>query len=305
MEQTIAVAVHGGLGSDLIFLKSHLKETEQGLILATETSYEILKCGGSALDAVEAAVKILEDDPHFNAGRGSALNCRGEIEMDASIMDGNTLKAGAICLAKNIKNPISLARAVMNKTKHVFLAGYGAHEIAKLEKKICVEADSYFITQHQYEAFKKERDEKTFQDILKKRIFGTVGAVALDRKGNLASATSTGGTTNCLAGRIGDSCVIGAGCYANNNSCAVSCTGEGEFIITGVIANTIALMNEFEMSLQEACDHVIHIRNNDIKKEMGAIAVDRKGEIGFTFNTETMSRAWMSETKPLEVKIFK
>lgn len=304
MKNKIAIAVHGGVGGSLSFLSSHLKETESGLSLAALTGYEVLQSNGSALKAVEEAVKILEDDPHFNAGRGSALNCKGEVQMDASIMNGKNLKAGAVSLIKNVRNPISLAHAVMDKTKHVFLSGEGALEVANLEK-IIFEVDSYFITEHQYEAFHEENDRETLQEIFKKKMSGTVGAVAVDKKGNVAAATSTGGTNNCLAGRIGDSCIIGAGCYANNDTCAVSCTGEGEFLITGVIANTIALMHEFKMPLQEACDYVIHTRNKKVKNDMGVITVNRYGDIGYAFNTEIMRRAWISTDKILEVKIFK
>lgn len=304
MDKKIAMAVHGGIGADPVYFNSHAKEIKAGLSLAALTGQRILEKGGSALNAVEEAVKILEDDLHFNAGRGSALNYRGEVEMDASIMDGSNLKAGAVCLVKNIKNPVSLAKAIMERTSHVFLDGHAALDIAKLEQ-ISLEPDSYFITEHQYNAFKKEHDLESFQDVLKKKILGTVGAVAIDKQGNLAAATSTGGTTNCLVGRIGDSCIIGAGCYANNNSCAVSCTGEGEYIITGVIAHTIALMAELKMSIQEACDYVIHTRNKHLNKEIGVIAIGKSGEIGCAFNTQTMARAWLSEEKPLEVQIFK
>lgn len=300
----IAIAIHGGAGHPTHYTMDHIKENEEGLACAAEKGYDILKKGGSSLDAVEEAVKVLEDNPHFNAGKGSCLNCRGEVEMDASIMDGKTLKAGAVSMVRYVKNPIVLARAVMHKTHHVFLSGYGALEIAQNEN-IYLEADSYFITEHQYAAFKEANNHENLQQILEKKILGTVGAVALDMKGNVAAATSTGGTSNCLPGRIGDSCVIGAGCYANNESCAVSGTGEGEYLITGVVAHTIALMVENKMPLQEACDHVLHLRNKKVKQDIGVISINRAGDIGIAFNTSAMKRAWIGLDKKLHVQIFK
>ncbi|RUR07133.1 isoaspartyl peptidase/L-asparaginase family protein [Legionella sp. km772] len=300
----IAIAVHGGAGNATPFIRKYLKEHEQGLAEATEAAYKILNKNGSALDAVETAVKILEDNPYFNAGRGSALNCAGEVEMDASIMDGKTLKAGAVSMVRSVKNPIALARVIMHKTRHVFLSGYGALAIAQNEK-IDLEPDSYFITEYQQKEFQKYSKRETVQHIMEKKIYGTVGAVALDKKGNLASATSTGGTSNCLPGRIGDSCVIGGGCYANNNTCAVSGTGEGEYLIRGVVAHTIAMMVEFNMPLQEACEHVIHQRNGHHKGHIGVISVNRTGDIGMSFNTKQMKRAWMTSEDELQIRILK
>ena len=299
-----AIAVHGGAGNDSPFLKKHVKEHEEGLADAVQIGYKILKKGGSALDAVEEAVKCLEDNPLFNAGQGSALNCKGEVEMDASLMNGENLKAGAVSMVRNVKNPITLARIIMNKTKHVLLSGYGALDVAKNEG-ICLEPDSYFITDHQYNEFEEANKHETMQQILEKKISGTVGAVALDIKGNVAAGTSTGGTSNCLPGRVGDSCIIGAGCYANNKTCAVSGTGDGEYLITGVIAHTISMMIEFDMTLQEACDYVLHTRNKGTKGDIGVIAVSPKGEIGISFNTQIMKRGWVSSTEDLQVKIYK
>ncbi|WP_028388303.1 isoaspartyl peptidase/L-asparaginase family protein [Legionella fairfieldensis] len=298
----IAIAVHGGASEKFAFLEKHWQENEKGLAVAAQRGYSVLEKGGSAVDAVEASVKLLEDNPFFNAGKGSALNSQGEVEMDASIMDGRDLKAGAVSMVRNVKNPIALARIIMNKTRHVLLSGYGALEIAKNEG-LRLEPDSYFITEYQYEAYEQLNKHETTQDILGKKMLGTVGAVALDKQGNLAAGTSTGGTSNCLPGRIGDSCVIGAGCYANNQLCAVSGTGEGEYLITGVIANTIALVMELKnISLQEACDYVIHQRNST-RGEMGVIALDSKGNVGISYNTAIMKRAWMSSTSPLQVQI--
>ncbi|MBA2657199.1 MAG: isoaspartyl peptidase/L-asparaginase [Tatlockia sp.] len=299
----IAFAVHGGAGHLTSFLKENYKASEEGLAEAAEEGYRILQKGGSALDAVELGVKILEDNPLFNAGRGSSLNCRGEIEMDASIMNGKNLKAGCVSMVRSVKNPISLARIIMNKTKHVLLSGYGALEVAKNEG-IYLETDSYFITEHQLQEFKKLNKQETFEQIIQKENYGTVGAVALDKRGNLAAGTSTGGTSNCLPGRIGDSCIIGAGCYANNNTCAVSGTGEGEYLIRGVIAHTISVMMEFNMSLEEACEYTVHNRNKLINGHIGIISVDNQGNIGISFNTKILKRAWKSTGSKLQVEIF-
>ena len=299
----IAIAVHGGASDNSSFLKEHIKQSEDGLADAAQSGYQVLKKGGSALDAVEAAVHSLENNPLFNAGRGAALNCHGEVEMDASIMNGENLKAGSVSLVRNVKNPITLARLVMDKTNHVFLSGYGALDFAK-NTGVTLEVDSYFITEHQYDEFKKANTVETIQQICEKKIHGTVGAVALDHRGNLAAGTSTGGTSNCLPGRVGDSCIIGAGCYANNKTCAVSGTGEGEYLITGVIAHTISIMTEFNMSLQEACFHVLHIRNKNIKADIGVISVNQQGDIGVAFNSEIMKRAWIDSAGNLQVKIY-
>jgi beta-aspartyl-peptidase (threonine type) len=300
----IAMAVHGGAGPDDEFIKENIPGYEDGLKEALTAGYKILEKGGSALDAVEASVQSLEDNYLFNSGRGSALNIRGEVEMDSSIMDGKTMKAGAVSMVKNVKNPITLAKYIMNHTNHVMLSDHGALEVAK-DEKIQLEPDSYFVTNHQFDVFMEERNQKSMQELMEKRIHGTVGAVAVDKQGNVASATSTGGTTNCLYGRIGDSCIIGGGCYANNKTCAVSGTGDGEYLITGVIAHSIASAIEYtQCTLQQACDLVIHEKNKDTKGDMGVIAVNASGDIGISFNSERMHRAWMSEDSPTQVKIY-
>lgn len=299
----IAIAVHGGASEDSSFLQQHQKECKQGLAEAVNKGYAILEKDGSALDAVQAAVQCLEDNSLFNAGKGSALNCHGEVEMDASIMDGKNLQAGAVSMVRMVKNPITLARLVMEKTKHVFLSGYGALEIAK-KYELAIEPESYFITQHQFEEYKRLNKIETMDDIQNKRMKGTVGAVALDREGNLAAGTSTGGLSNCLPGRIGDSCVIGAGCYANNNSCAVSGTGEGEYLIREVVGHTISMMVEANMNLQQACDYVLFERNRILQGEMGVISLNKQGDFGISYNTEIMKRAWMSSSDALQVRIY-
>jgi beta-aspartyl-peptidase (threonine type) len=301
----IAIAVHGGASDLKPYLKKHIPENEAGLSEALEAAYKVLKKGGSALNAVETAVKILEDNPFFNAGRGSCLNSKGEIEMDAAIMDGRTLKAGAVSMVRKVRNPIQLARTVMTETRHVFLSGYGALELAHFQG-IGLEPDAYFITEHQVDEWLEKSKHFKVEKMLKRRLRGTVGAVALDKKGNMAAGTSTGGTSNSLPGRIGDSCVIGAGCYANNQTCAVSGTGDGEFLITGVIAHSISMMMELQnMPIQEACDYVIKTRNKKIKGQIGVIALNPQGEIGNCFNSPIMRRGWIDGNGNRFVKILK
>ena len=289
----IAIAVHGGASDDTIYMERHRKKIERGLESAVMAGYSLLKNGCSALDAVEHAVKRLEDNPIFNAGRGSALNFKGEVEMDASIMDGKTLKAGAVSMVRNVKNPISLARDVMKNTHHVFLSGYGALEFARTSD-IELEPDSYFITDHMYDEYRKENKQLTIQRIMEKRMIGTVGAVALDNWGNVAAGTSTGGTTNCLPGRIGDSCIIGAGCYANNKTCAVSGTGTGEVLIVNVVGNTISMLMQLKKyKLQKACEEVIALTADPNDPGIGVISVDVNGNIGIAHNTQIMKKAWV------------
>jgi beta-aspartyl-peptidase (threonine type) len=300
----IAIAIHGGAGPDSDHIKQNKEKIEEGLKWALEAGYKILEKGGSAIDAVEAAVKKLEDNPLFNAGRGSALNNKGEVEMDASIMNGEDLKAGAVSMVKNVKNPVSLAKFIMKNTNHVLMSDSGALELAR-DEDLELETDAYFITEHQYDSFIEKRDKEDIQELMKKRVHGTVGAVALDKDGNLAAATSSGGTTNSLAGRIGDSCIIGAGCYANNNTCAVSGTGDGEFLIRGVMAHYVSALIELKgMGLQQACDFVIHEKNKNIKGDIGVISVNKNGDIAIAYNSERMHRAWQSSDKEISVKIY-
>jgi len=305
MMKQIGIVVHGGAGTDSEHIKKNIKEYEDGLREAIEEGYKILERGGKAVDAVEAAVRKLEDNPLFNSGRGSAVNNKGEVEMDASIMDGKTLKAGAVCMVKNVKNPVTLARYIMDHTSHVLLSDHGALEFAK-DQDLELEPDSYFVTEHQYDLFLEERDKDDVEELMKKRVHGTVGAVAADKDGNVAAATSSGGTTNALAGRIGDSCIIGAGTFANNNTCAISSTGDGEFIINGVIAHSIADVMEYKgYDIQRACDYVIHEKNKNTEGDIGVIGICPSGKIGISFNSERMHRAWKSTDLPLQVKIYK
>ncbi len=269
-----------------------------------EVGIKVLRDGGTALTAVEHSISSLEDHPLFNSGRGSALNNRGEIQMDASIMCGRRRASGAVSMVRNVRNPISLARYVMENTSHVFLSAEGALEFAKSEN-VALEPESYFVTDHQVDAFIHARDHEKLQDILRKRIHGTVGAAARDANGNLAAGTSTGGTENCLSGRIGDSSVIGAGCYAQNGVCAISGTGDGEILINRTIASSVAAaVDLLGMDIQRACDFVIAERNADIKGDIGVIAAGADGNIGMAFNSERMHRAWIDASGEVRVAIY-
>jgi len=287
----IAIAVHGGAGAYSAYVRDNRKKYEEGLSEAASEGHAILKAGGNAVDAVAAAVVVLEDNPIFNAGKGSALTIAGAVEMDAAIMDGKTRKAGAVALAKNVKNPVELAKMIMLRTNHVMLSGPEALNFAR-QTGLALEDDDYFKTAHQWEEFMACKSDME-NSHMEKRKKGTVGAVALDHAGNVAAATSTGGTSGCLPGRVGDSCIIGAGCFADNDTCAVSGTGDGELLITGVISHAISMMVKYKSaSLQEACDRVVLDRRN-MKGDVGVISVNRKGEIGISFTSERMHRAWI------------
>ena len=278
------------------------------LQLALNEGYKILENKGTAINAVEQAVKSLEDSPLFNAGKGSVFTATETHEMDASIMDGNTLNAGAVSLITGIKNPVSLARDVMEKSEYVFLAGEGAMQFAKLHN-YKIENAVYFYDEFRHNQWLEIKDTDSFQldhTTKKDSKFGTVGAVACDQNGNVAAATSTGGMTNKKWGRIGDSPIIGAGNYANNKTCAISCTGSGEFFIRGVVAFDVAcLMEHKNMSLKEASNEVINKRIFEIKGDGGLIAVDAQGNIAMPFNTEGMYRACKSSNGNEEVLIYK
>ena len=310
MNQHFSIAIHGGAGTLVKGMMTPELETQykKALQLALEAGYEILQNKGSAIDAVEVAVKILEDLPLFNAGKGSVFTATGSHEMDASIMDGKTLNAGAVSLITGIKNPISLARDVMEKTEHVFLAGDGAMNFAE-QLGYKVENEDYFFDQLRFDQWNEIKNTDGFQldhSVKKDSKFGTVGAVATDVFGNVAAATSTGGMTNKKFGRVGDSPMIGAGNYANNKTCAVSCTGSGEFFIKGVVAYDVSCLMEFKgLSLEEASHEVIMKRILSIGGDGGLIAVDAKGNIAMPFNTEGMYRACKSSSGREEVSIYK
>jgi len=305
-----SIAIHGGAGTLVkgmmtLELESRYK---QALKIALEKGYAVLEKGGTAVDAVEEAVKLLEDSPLFNAGKGSVFTANETHEMDASIMDGKTLNAGAVSLISGIKNPVGLARDVMEKSEHVFLAGEGAMQFAKqLDYKI--EEAQYFYDEFRHKQWLEIKDTDSFQldhATKKDSKFGTVGAVACDQEGNIAAATSTGGMTNKKWGRVGDSPMIGAGNYANNKTCAISCTGSGEFFIRGVVAYDVACLIEHKgLSLQEASNEVINKRILEIKGDGGLIAVDVEGNIAMPFNTEGMYRASKTSKGEAEISIYK
>ena len=305
-----ALVIHGGAGTLVKGLMTSEKEAEytKALEQALAKGYALLEQGKSAMDAVEAAVISLEDTPLFNAGRGAVFTADGTHEMDAAVMEGLTRKAGAVSLISGIKNPISLARDVMDHSQHVFLAGDGAMRFAA-SRGYEVHPKEYFYDEHRYQQWLGIKDSDAVQldhSILKEGKFGTVGAAALDVNGNLAAATSTGGVTNKRWGRIGDSPVIGCGTYANNATCAVSCTGSGEFFIRGVVAYDVSCLMEYKgLSLQEAADQVIHDRILEINGDGGLIAVDSKGNVAMPFNTEGMYRAFKNSKGEEGLGIYK
>ena len=305
-----SIAIHGGAGTLVKGLMTPELEGKYkaALKFARNEGYKILEQGGSAVDAVEVAVKLLEDSHLFNAGKGSVFTAEGTHEMDAAIMDGSNLKAGAVSLITGIKNPVSLARDIMDKSYHVFLAGEGAMQFAK-SNGYEVLSPEYFYDELRYKQWQDIKDTEGFQldhSVKKDDKFGTVGAVACDKKGNLAAATSTGGMTNKKWGRVGDSPMIGAGTYANNKTCAVSCTGSGEYFIRGVVAYDVSCLMEFKgLSIKDASNEVIQKRILEIGGDGGLIAVDSNGTIAMPFNTEGMYRAFKTSKGEEKVKIYK
>ncbi|CAN5921335.1 beta-aspartyl-peptidase [soil metagenome] len=302
-----ALAIHGGAGtiSPQAMTPEKKSAYRQALQEAVEVGYAMLEKGGTALEAVEEAVKNLEDCPLFNAGRGSVFTRGGHHEMDAAIMCGKTLDAGAIAGVRNTRNPISLAGLVLRQSDHVFLSGPGAEAFGQLHQ-VVTEPDAYFYTAHRYEQWQQVRDSDVFLlDHSEEKKFGTVGAVAVDQAGNLAAATSTGGMTNKSYNRIGDTPIIGAGTYANNRSCAVSCTGHGELFIRAVVAYDVSCLMEYKgLSLAEACEVVVQDKLVQIGGEGGLIAVDTAGNIAMPFNSEGMYRAAKRSGEEAVVGIF-
>lgn len=292
-----AIAIHGGAGT--ITRSGLTPELEAAYRKALEDAIEVgdnvLSEGGNALEAVSASVKQMEENELFNAGKGSVFNHEGKHEMDAAIMDGKTLMAGAVSGIQNLKHPVLLAKAIMEKSEHVLLANHGAADFAR-KMDLEFESDEYFFVAHRYEQFLQARQEG--QIVLDhttpgdEKKFGTVGAVALDMHGNIAAATSTGGMTNKKWGRVGDSPIIGAGTYANNETCAISCTGHGEYFIRSVVAYDVSCLMEYKgLSLKEACDIVVMKKLVKLGGEGGLIAIDAKGNIEMPFNSEGMYRA--------------
>ncbi len=312
-KKKFGLVIHGGAGTIERGKMSAEREQEYRAALerALIAGYEILKRGGSSLDATEAAVRVLEDDPHFNAGKGAVFTNAGTNELDAAIMDGKTLRAGAVASLKHIKNPINLARLVMEKSGHVMMDGEGAEAFAAANGLELVD-QKYFYTEERWQALQKMKEaEKSGGGGGKKFIVtdqdrhGTVGAVALDKNGNLAAATSTGGTTNKKIGRVGDSPIIGGGTYANNTTCAVSATGDGEYFIRSVVAHDISALMEYRgMKLQEAAQMVLD-KVAKIGGTGGLIAIDQDGNIALPFNTSGMYRGHVGVDGEFVVEIYR
>jgi len=310
-KKKFSIAVHGGAGTILKKLMNAEKERiyKKALSVSLEVGYDILEEGGSAVDAVEAAVYELENFPLFNAGKGAVFTHDGKHEMDASIMDGKTLKAGAVTCVQRVRNPVVLAREVMEFSEHVLLSGKGAEQFAKV-RKIKLENDNYFFTDERFkqlqEVINEEGAHLDHNINVKDKKFGTVGAVALDKNGNLAAATSTGGMTNKRFGRIGDSPIIGSGTYANNKTCAVSCTGHGEFFIRAVVAYDISCLMEYKnMTLKQACKEVVNKKLVKLGGEGGLIAIDKNGNIELAFNSEGMYRGYKTSSGKELIGIYK
>ena len=310
MNQPYSLAIHGGAGTIHPHQMNAEKEAayKNALQLALDEGEKVLAAGKFAIDAVEVAVMTLEDSPLFNAGKGSVFTHTGQHEMDASIMDGKNKLGGAVAGIYGVRNPIQLARSIMDKSGHVFLAGEGAMEFAKAQGFTLENAD-YFHDDLRYQQWQEALKNDVVQldhSPLKEDKFGTVGAVACDQFGNLAAATSTGGMTNKKFGRVGDSSILGAGNYANNLTCAVSCTGSGEFFIRGVVAYDVSCLMEYKgYSLGRACKEVVQERLPDIGGDGGLIAVDASGEICLEFNTEGMYRGLKKSSEKAYIGIYK
>ena len=314
--QKHTIVIHGGAGT--IVKEDMTPELEaqylKGLQGALDAGYAVLKEGGSAVNAVKAAIVILEDNLLFNAGRGSVFTKKGVQEMDAAIMDGTDLSAGAVAGVRNVRNPIELATEVMRNSNHVFLSGKGANDFA-IKQGIKLEPDEYFFSQFRYDQWKAIRDSDNYSldhthsdidELMKDKKFGTVGAVACDVNGNIAAGTSTGGMTNKKYGRIGDSPLIGAGTYANNKTCAISCTGHGEIFIRAVAAYDVSALMEYKGEpLDKACIEVVNHRLHNMGGEGGLIAVDKQGNASMVFNSAGMYRGVKSSDGTNEVAIYK
>ena len=315
---SFSIVLHGGAGT---ILKENMTPKREAaykakLEEAIKTGYEILNNGGTSLEAVTKTINVMEDSPLFNAGKGAVFTNAGTNEHDASIMDGNTLNAGASAGTTTVRNPIDLARAIMDHSPHVMLAGKGAEHFAE-EQGLQIVNPSYFFTERRFNALQKiketeqvelDHDEKTafYDPDIKDYKFGTVGCAALDMDGNLAAGTSTGGMTNKRWGRIGDAPIIGAGTYANNNTCAVSSTGWGEYFIRAMVAHDISALMEYKgMSLKDAAREVIHDKVGGLGGDGGIVAVDKNGNVAMEFNTAGMYRATMNDRGKMVIKIYK
>ena len=313
-----AIIIHGGAGT--ILKENMTPEKEEAykskLTEAIKVGYSILEKGGTSIDAVEKTIHILENSPLFNAGKGAVFTHEETNELDASMMTGNDLNAGAVAGVKNVKNPISLARKVMENSPHVLLSGKGATVFAK-EQGLEIVDSSYFFTENRFKSLQRikekmkaelDHDEKSafYDPEIKDSKFGTVGCVALDKNGNITAGTSTGGMTNKRWNRIGDSPIIGSGTYANNNTCGVSSTGWGEYFIRAQVAHDISAIMEYKsVTLKEATEQVIQHKLTALGGTGGVIALDKNGNMVFEFNTEGMFRASMNDKGKLVVKIYK
>src|SRR5579871_3976115 len=310
------LVIHGGAGT---ILKQDMtpdleKAYVEGMQVALDAGYAVLEEEGSAINAIKAAIVILEDNMLFNAGRGSVFTKKGVQEMDAAIMDGRTLDAGSVTGVRNVRNPIELATEVMLNSNHVFLSGKGASDFA-IKQGIKLEPDEYFFSQFRYDQWKSIRDSDTYsldhthqrlEELMRDKKFGTVGAVALDQQGNIAAATSTGGMTNKKYGRIGDSPIIGAGTYANNKTCAISCTGHGEMFIRAVAAHDVSSLMEYKgCTLQQAMDIVVNEKLMKINGEGGMIGVDAKGNAAMIFNSQGMYRGFKNSDGEELIALYK
>lgn len=297
----MTIAVHGGAGT---VARAELTPEQEldyrtGIGAALEAGYTVLQRGGTALDAVVEAVIQLEDNPLFNAGRGAVFTAGGTHELDAAVMDGTTRQAGAVAGIRGARNPIRLARTVLEKSENVLLLGAGAEAFAR-EHGLEFAPDAYFFTETRHREWQEARQEES-RNVGK----GTVGAVALDARGHLAAATSTGGIKNKKYGRVGDTPVIGGGTYANDRACAVSCTGDGEYFIRAVTAYDVYCLLEYRgLSLAEACRIAIHETLTGLGGEGGLIAVDRAGNAELVFNSEGMYRGWRNDRGKGEIAIF-
>ena len=308
------IVIHGGAGT---ILKENMSDSlekayKAKLEEAIRTGHEILANGGTALEAVQRTINVMEDSPLFNSAKGAVFTNEGKNELDASIMDGKTLNAGAVAGVTNVKNPINLAYEVMVNSEHVLLSGKGAEQFAR-EQGLEIVDPEYFYTENRYKAMErarereKEKSNKTafYDPFIKDEKFGTVGCAALDKEGNLAAGTSTGGMSNKKYNRIGDSPIIGAGTYANNKTCAISSTGWGEYFIRGVVAYDISAMMEYKgLSLQEAAAEVIQKKQPELGGNGGIIAIDNNGNVAMEFNTAGMYRATMNKAGELEIGIY-
>jgi beta-aspartyl-peptidase (threonine type) len=323
----VVLGVHGGTVKKSKMTPAIERHLREGMQRALKAGYAVLKNpDGASLDAVETSIKVLEDDPWFNAGKGAVFTHDGRNELDASIMDGKTKKAGAVAGVTVVKNPISAARAVMEKTKHVLLVSHGAEEFAK-EAGLEIVDPGYFRTDDRWEELqedlRRERDESKSQNVDKKsgaarerraadpefsagrHEWGTVGAVAVDSTGNLAAGTSTGGISNKRHGRVGDSPLVGAGTWADNRACAVSCTGHGEFFIRHAVAHDIAALIEYkELAIQTAADEVIEHKLKQAGGAGASIALDPRGNFAMSYNTDGLCRGYVTADGTITVLLY-